>query len=148
MPAFKFRLQTVLDMRAREEEARGRELAVALRALEAEQAKLTELRIHEANALAEYHQLQKEGRLDVQAIQWFQTYSMGLMAAIREQIRHIADAERMVEQRRAVLIEAARAKQVLDELKTQARREHQRAEDLAEAKQLDEIATLRHVRKS
>ncbi|MNK58139.1 flagellar biosynthesis chaperone [compost metagenome] len=148
MPAFKFRLQTVLDMRAREEEARGRELALALRALEAEQAKLTELRVLEANALAEYHQLQKEGRLDVQAIQWFQTYSMGLMATIREQIRHIADAERIVEQRRAVLIEAARAKQVLDELKIQAQREHQRAEDLAEAKQLDEIATLRHVRKS
>ncbi|MNX36213.1 flagellar biosynthesis chaperone [compost metagenome] len=148
MPAFKFRLQTVLDMRAREEEARGRELALALRALEAEQTKLTELRVLEANALAEYHQLQKEGRLDVQAIQWFQTYSMGLMATIREQIRHIADAERIVEQRRAVLIEAARAKQVLDELKIQAQREHQRAEDLAEAKQLDEIATLRHVRKS
>ncbi|MNF08187.1 Flagellar FliJ protein [compost metagenome] len=73
---------------------------------------------------------------------------MGLMATIREQIRHIADAERIVEQRRAVLIEAARAKQVLDELKIQAQREHQRAEDLAEAKQLDEIATLRHVRKS
>lgn len=148
MPAFKFRLQTVLDMRAREEEARGRELALALRVLEAEQTKLTELRVLEANALAEYHQLQKEGRLDVQAIQWFQTYSMGLMATIREQIRHIADAERIVEQRRAVLIEAARAKQVLDELKIQAQREHQRAEDLAEAKQLDEIATLRHVRKS
>ncbi|MNR86805.1 flagellar biosynthesis chaperone [compost metagenome] len=148
MPAFKFRLQTVLDMRAREEEARGRELALALRALEAEQTKLTELRVLEANALAEYHQLQKEGRLDVQAIQWFQTYSMGLMATIREQIRHIADAEKVVEQRRGVLIEAARAKQVLDELKTQAQREHQRAEDLAEAKQLDEIATLRHVRKS
>lgn len=147
MPAFKFRLQTVLDMRAREEEARGRELAAALGELGAEQAKLTELRVLEANALAEYHLLQKEGRLDVQAIQWFQTYSMGLMTAIREQIRRIAEAEKVVDQRRAVLIEAARAKQVLDELKTQARREHQRLEDLAEAKQLDEIATLRHVRK-
>ena len=148
MPAFKFRLQTVLDMRARDEEARGRELAMALGALEAENARLTELRVLEADALAEYHQLQKEGRLDVQAIQWFQTYSMGLMAAIREQIRRIDEAQRVVDQRRAALIEAARAKQVLDELKTQAQREHQRAEDLAEAKQLDEIATLRHVRKS
>lgn len=148
MPAFKFRLQTVLDMRKRDEEARGRELAEAIGALDAENAKLTELRIREADAVAEYHLLQKEGRLDVQAIQWFQTYSMGLTVAIREQQRRIYEAQGIVDRRRGALIEAARAKQVLDELKSQALKEHQRAEDRAEAKQLDEIATLRHVRKA
>ena len=148
MPAFKFRLQTVLDMRKREEEARGRELAEAIAVLEAANARLTELRIMEADALAEYHQLQKEGRLDVQAIQWFQTYSMGLGASIKEQQQRIVRAESHVDQRRAVLIEAARAKQVLDQLKDQAKRDHQLAEDMEEAKQLDEIATLRYVRKT
>lgn len=148
MKAFKFRLQTVLDMRQREEEARGRELAEAMTALDQEQAKLSELRILEANALAEYHLLQKEGRLDVQAIQWFQTYSMGLTASIQAQLQRIAQAENRVAERRARLIEAARAKQVLDQLKTQARAEYQKAADLEEAKQMDEMATLRHVRKS
>ncbi len=148
MKAFKFRLQTVLDMRTREEEARGRELAEALGILAAEREKLNELRMLEANALAEYHLLQKEGRLDVQAIQWFQTYSMGLGVSIKEQQQRILQAEGHVDQRRAVLIEAARAKQVLDQLKAQAKREHQKAEDMEEAKQLDEIATLRHVRKT
>lgn len=147
MKAFKFRLQTVLDMRQREEEARGRELAEAMTALDQEQAKLSELRILEANALAEYHLLQKEGRLDVQAIQWFQTYSMGLTASIQAQLQRIAQAENRVAERRARLIEAARAKQVLDQLKTQARAEYQKAADLEEAKQMDEMATLRHVRK-
>lgn len=147
MKAFKFRLQTVLDMRARDEEARGRELAEAIGELEAERAKLVELRILEANALAEYHELQKQGRLDVQAIQWFQTYSMGLTVSIREQLQRISMAEGHVDQRRAVLIEAARAKQVLDQLKDQAKKDHQKAEDMAESKQLDEIATLRHGRR-
>lgn len=148
MAVFKFRLQTVLDMRKREEEARGRELAEAIGVLEAANARLTELRIMEANALAEYHQLQKEGRLDVQAIQWFQTYSIGIAVAIREQLQRISEAQRGVDQRRAALIEAARAKQVLDELRAQAQREHQLAEDRAEAKHLDEMATIRHVRKA
>lgn len=148
MKAFKFRLQTVLDMRERDEEARGRELAEALSVLQRENAKLTELRVLEANALAEYHELQREGRLDVQAIQWFQTYSMGLTVSINEQIQRIVQAEGQVDQRRAVLIEAARAKQVLDQLKDQAKQAHQQAADHEEAKQLDEIATLRHVRKS
>jgi flagellar FliJ protein len=147
MKAFKFRLQTVLDMRARDEEARGRELAEAIGALEAERAKLVELRILEANALAEYHELQKQGRLDVQAIQWFQTYSMGLTVSIREQMQRISMAEGQVDQRRALLIEAARAKQVLDQLKDQAKKDHQKAADMAESKQLDEIATLRHGRR-
>ncbi len=148
MKAFAFRLQTVLDMRQRDEEARGRELAEAIGALGAEKDKLTELRILEANALAEYHLLQKEGRLDVQAIQWFQTYSMGLTAAIREQIQRISQAEGVVDQRRAALIAAARAKQVLDQLKDQAKAEYLKAADRIEAKDLDEIATLRHVRKT
>ena len=147
MKAFKFRLQTVLDMRQREEEARGRELAEALRALEAELAKLHEMRVLEANAQAEYYQLQSEGRLDVQAIQWFQTYSMRLTMSIREQTQRIVEAEALAGKRRAALMEAAQAKQVLDQLKTQARAEYQKAADMAEAKLIDEIATIRHVRK-
>lgn len=148
MKAFKFRLQTVLDMRTREEEARGRELAEAIGELEAERSTLNELRVKEANALAEYYILQKEGRLDVQAIQWFQTYSMGLSAAIKRQEQRIAQAEGKVDQRRALLIEAARAKQVLEELKARAKEAHRRAEDMEEAKLLDEIATLRFARRT
>ncbi len=147
MGAFTFRLQPVLDMRRREEEARGLELASALRLLDHEQAKLTELRILEANALAEYLKIQKEGRLDVQVIQWFQSYAMSLTVSIREQTKQIGEAQRETVRRRAALAEAARAKQGLDHLKDQAKAEHRRAEDLAEAKVIDEMATLRHARK-
>lgn len=148
MKAFKFRLQTVLDMRRREEEARSRELAAALNMLVAENARLTELRILEADALAEYHRLQQAGPLDVQAIQWFQAYSVGIGLAIREQLQRVAEAERHAEARRAALLDAARAKEVLDQLKDKALEAYRQAEDRAEAKALDEMATQRHARKS
>lgn len=147
MKAFRFRLQAVLDMRQREEDARSRELTEALSALSAENARLTELRILEANALAEYHALQQRGQLDLQALQWFQTYSVGLTIAIREQLARVADAERQAESRRAALMEAARAKQVLAELKAKAKEAYRREENRLEAKTIDEIATLRHARK-
>lgn len=147
MRGFRFRLQTVLDIRQREEDVRSRELAEALGILEAERAKLHELRVREADALAEYHRLQKVGQLDVMAIQWFQTYSVGLSVSINEQIRRITEAEGQVDQRRAMLLEAARAKQVLDQLKEQAREAYLKEADRKEAHQLDEIATLRHTRR-
>lgn len=134
-------------MREREEEARGRELAEAMRSLDAEQARLEELRILEANALAEYHQMQSEGRLDVQAIQWFQSYFMSLTLSIKAQVQRIAEADKVVQQRRAALMAAAQAKQVLSQLKEQAKAEYRKAVDMAEAKLIDEIATLRHARK-
>lgn len=147
MKAFRFRLQAVLDMRQREEDARSRELGTALKALSDENARLAELRMLEASALAEYHALQHAGQLDLQSIQWFQNYSMALTLSIREQLGRVAEAERRTETCRAVLMEAARAKQVLAELKAKAKEEHRRAEDREEAKTIDEIATLRHARK-
>lgn len=147
MRAFKFRLQTVLEMREREEEVAARELAEAMRILEAEKTKLHELRMLEADALAEYHRMQGEGRLDLQAIQWFQAYSMRLASSIREQAQVVEAADHEAEKRRAALMQAAQAKQVLQKLKEQAKADHQKAMDAEEAKQLDEIATQRYQRR-
>jgi flagellar FliJ protein len=143
MARFRFRLQTLRRIR----EMSRDELRVRLaEAFQAEQI-LAEQRAAvdaEAAALAaQRRQMMLDGALDVNRLLESQRYQLLLEAqsgTLAEQAAKLADE---VELRRQAVVEADRQVRVLDKLRERRLRQHEQAQQAAEAKRMDEIAATR-----
>ncbi|MNL44608.1 Flagellar FliJ protein [compost metagenome] len=90
--------------------------------------------------------MQASGRLDLQAMQFGHDHLGHLIDATSRQLLTIAQAEHAAEAARSELMGAAQKVQVLEKLKASAKAEHQRGLDQAEARFIDELATIRFAR--
>jgi flagellar FliJ protein len=144
MPKHKFRLATLQRVR---EARRDRERAAVAEAFHAEQV-LAERRSELAAEQAELRHLQRSATanqfLDVNRLLEAQRYELVLKARETELSRQTAAVAVEIERRRLVLVEADRDLRVLESLEERQRREHQRHEQRAETKQLDEAAIQRY----
>jgi flagellar protein FliJ len=144
---FKFRLERVREMRVRAEDEAKEELArsMALRARSEELLREAAARVQSARS----GQLgAATGGVGIEQMLAHQAFieraERELQAAEMELSRQ--DAE--VDARRAALQEAARERQVLDQLKDKQQTAHRREAERVESNQIDELALAMHRRRS
>lgn len=143
MPPFRFRAQTVLDLRRTIEEAAERALAVAqasVRAAEQESAVAEE-------ALETAIRRASEGTAAATAaheLMWYRNWIVSRRAAL-------ADRRRAEQQRRAeahyaaeAAMKARRERKAIELLRDKARRAHEQSERRNEQKELDLLGALGH----
>jgi flagellar FliJ protein len=143
MARFRFRLQTLRRLR----EMNRDELRVRLaEAFQAEQilSQQREALAAEAAALAATRrQLMNDGSMDVTRLLESQRYQLLLEAQGRTLADQAARLAEEVDVRRQAVVEADRQVRVLDKLRERREQQHLVAQQAAEAKRLDEIATTR-----
>ncbi|MBO9540981.1 flagellar export protein FliJ [bacterium] len=143
---FKFRLQTVLDLAVRVQDQKAQLLAEAQAKVVTERDRHAALVEAQVRARQDLLDMQAAGPLDLQAMQFGHDHMGRLIDAAHHQLGAIAQAERAAEVVRAELMTAAQKVQVLEKLKASAKAEYQRKIDQAEARFIDELATIRFPR--
>jgi flagellar export protein FliJ len=142
MAKYKFRLETLQKVREARRTQQRAALAEAFRAEEVLASNRAELEI-EAAELRELQRSAAAGRyLDVNCLLEAQRYELLLTARGHELAKHAALLAAETERRRQALVEADREVRALELLDERKRREHNRQQQRAEVKQLDEVATF------
>lgn len=136
---FKFSLQEVLDYRGRIEEVRQGEMLAARRQVEYVENVLERARGRRFEYREEMNRLVGEGAGFARQ-ELFLNYIEGLDRMIKGSVKHLEELRGELERRRERLLEAAREREVLDELKKQEAREYLVAERRLEDKEYNEMS--------
>lgn len=144
---FKYRLQTVLELATRVQDQKAQVLASAQARRQSIQEILEDLRHQQATRRQELLEAQQSGVLDLQSIQWSLQYLGSLAERELAQQGALRTADEAVEAARTELMAAAQKVQILEKLKVKARADYNLRLDREEAKLIDELATVRFVRR-
>ena len=143
MPEFKFRLESLLNLRDAERQRRRLALAEAFHAesLLHQQADQLSQQIKEMSKQAQV--TASPGRVDVDQLLSAHRYRLLLESQAKTLQQKEAQLSGEIERRRQSLVEADRDVRVLEKLKERKLEEHHAAELQQEVKQLDEVAIQR-----
>jgi flagellar FliJ protein len=143
MARFRFRLQTLERLReATRDELRSR-LAEAFHAEQVIADQRAVLLQETVELAASRRRLMAEELVDVTRLLESQRYQLLLEAQSRALAKQAAQLAEETEARRRAVVEADRQVRVLAKLRERRKRQHDAAEQAAEAKRLDEIAAMR-----
>lgn len=137
---FKFSLEPVLEFRQVTEEARQRDLNVALEAIATVEESKTQLEIKIEKSRADQHESVRRdlGRAHLFLYQQWLDWARSELPRLEERIETLtAEAEK----RRVALARAAKDRMILDKLKEKELRDYRYEEDRAEQRMFDEIAS-------
>lgn len=140
MKKFAFRMETVRRLREQEEQMVRVELASALRDRSVLQERLDRSR----QAEADLHAYMRSSALTAADLRHVSKYDELHRQKIIDAIVQLSYADQAVERIRARLVEAQAAREALDRLKDRHREAHRQQMLAEEAKELDEIGTMRH----
>ncbi|MDR1176290.1 MAG: flagellar export protein FliJ [Treponema sp.] len=137
MRRFQFNLEKVLKFRKYRERETEIELGRAIGALTIIQNSLKE------NA-ANHNQAAEERfvQTDIRDIQYYDLYVRRLEIEKEKLLREAAQAALVIEEKRAVYLEASRDRKVLDKLREKREKEYRKTMLTEETKALDDIASL------
>ncbi|PCI09882.1 hypothetical protein COB72_05175 [bacterium] len=144
MPRFKFKLQPVLDQRQREE--RDKQLVVAL--LERERLAL-ESRIRQCQLMMEDERLTLSAALatgqsvDLRAVKMQAGATLGHNFDAQRAVLELAGVFHKLKAARQVLVQAAARRKAIELLRDRQLEEYQRAINLKESQELDEMTVMR-----
>lgn len=141
MPTFKFRLESVLELRKRVEDQRKKELAHLRELLHKEQDFLKELETKTVEALAGMKECQKGSVFNIEEVMRYYRYFTFCRDKIKEQISLIESLIISVEKKREDLVAASKERKILEKLKDNQLQEHKHVMDSWETKIIDELAT-------
>jgi flagellar FliJ protein len=145
MPKFKFKLETVLKVKIRVEELRQRELKVAENQRDQAKRQLMLRQTEVAQALNNFRE-DLTRRIDVREAANYDRFLRWLSKQVELAAAHLAQCERLVEEARNKLVEAAKERQILEKLKEKAYEEYKLEEQRLENKFLDELGTGSFIR--
>lgn len=141
MPTFKFRLESVLELRKRIEEQRKKELASLRELLRKEQDFLKELETKTVEALQGMKECQKGTIFNIEEVMRYYRYFTFCRDKIKEQISIIEGLIASVEKKREDLVAASKERKILEKLKENQLHEYKVMMDSWETKMIDELAT-------
>ncbi len=144
MSQFRFRLQTVLDIKRRREDQLAAELAELLARLLRERQLLDNMR-RQRDAAGE-EMARRNGRLDLDQVRSQERYRERLEDAINQQVEAMQLIQEQIDACRARLVTASQERQALDNLYERQKNAHRQEEARLEQAFLDEIATNRVAR--
>ncbi len=143
MAKYKFRLNTLQKVREAHRDQQRASLAEAFRAEQVLAENRAEL-VEEERELRELQRSAANGQyLDVNRLLEAQRYELLLKAQGQELAKQAILLAAEAERRRQTLVEADREVRVLELLDERHRRAHDREEQRAETKRLDDVATVR-----
>ena len=140
MKKFKFRLQRVLDTKEDFERQRQRELGEAQQGLMIAEEKLDTLN-REAEEQDERQRILISGRAKVAELMVNNRWRVELRKRIALQSKEVKRCERLVEERRLILLEATKERKVLEKLKEKQREQHRKEYFGEQQRILDEIGS-------
>lgn len=145
MRRFQFRFQRVLDVKTRLEDVRKAALGQVVGACESERRELERLRSdHDAQVATERP---AEGPVDPAVLNLLADYGHRLERESGEQGEQVRLAEALVEEKRADLMEATRARRTFEILQERAEAEHRKTARRQDLAQLDEVGGQLHERR-
>jgi flagellar FliJ protein len=147
MKQFKFKLDTVLQVKRRIESERKQQLQQAELARNAALRQLETRRTELEQAVREYEASSRR-KFDRNLAYSYNQYTIWLGQKIKEAHSHLNFCEGEVGKARQRLLEAAKERKILDKLKEKAHRQYKAAELREEIVFLDELGTERFVQKS
>ncbi len=146
MKKFKFKLETVLNVKERKEEQLKHEL-LKLQALKIQEEQfLAEVKEKRAYISREKSNENKKGT-DIQSLIHFEQYLGVLLKKIDDAKKNIKVLEKKADIKREEVVEASREKKVFEKLKEKQFGEFQRVVNENEQKVLDEMAVSKFNRK-
>ncbi len=146
MPAYRFRLATLLKLRETTRDERRGQLAEAQRIETLIEEQLREVEQTFARLLADRTRSSSPGLINVDWLIDAQRYELTLRAKDRDLRQQLNSVRLEVERRRQTLAEADREVRVLEKLRESQQQRHATDELLSEQKMLDEAALLRYAR--
>jgi flagellar FliJ protein len=137
MRRFHFNLEKVLEFRKYRERETEIELGRAI-------AALTIIRNSLKENAANHNQAAEERftQTDIRDIQYYDLYVQRLEIEKEKLLREAAQAALVIEEKRAVYLEASRDRKVLDKLREKREKEYRKTMLAEETKELDDIASL------
>jgi flagellar FliJ protein len=144
---FKFRAQAALDLRQRELEQAQRQLARTEELRDVARRRLQEADAAAAAARAQATEAHKTAT-DVTALQWYRFWIIRLDHERSAQAAALAAREHDVTQAATACMRARQRRESLDRFRKKAQAAHEEAEEAAEMKVIDELATRRYGRTS
>ena len=142
MTAFRFRAQAALDLRTRELEETQRQLARAEGVRDAARARVGQADADVASARAQAAQAQRTAD-SVTGLEWYRFWILRLVHERAALAARLAAREEDVTQAAAICMRANKRRESLDRFKDKARETHDAAQQAAEMKLIDELATRR-----
>lgn len=147
MKKFKFRLQSVLNAREKAFEDAQLALAKVQAKLNRQIKHLESLHQKLNHTKKDLESLLTEGtNIDLSRIKNYQDFMAKLKEDIKNQHKIIADTKIEMEEKKQELIEAMKAKRMLEKLKEKDLKEFNASVERMDLKEIDEIATNRHKR--
>ena len=142
MKKFKFRAQAALDLRQRALEDAPRQLARTEELRDAARRRLQEAEAAAGRARPEATETERTAA-DVTALQWYRFWILRLDHERTAHAATLAARERDVTQAAAACMRARQRRESLDRFRRKAQAAHEDAEQAAEMKLIDELATRR-----
>ena len=140
MKKFRFRFQTVENVKKREEDIRRERLSAADRVLQDQEAVLAELHHLRESCQRRIVEQTSEGRLNATEIGLSHIYLQKVTEDIQRQLTRVEQARKDVENCRRVLLTAAQDRKMLESLKTRDESAHRYEAARQEQAMMDEIA--------
>jgi flagellar FliJ protein len=144
MKSFKFRLQTVLEQRERQEKAAQQNFAEADAACRRAEELLVELKEIRAALLEELSHRRVAG-FDASETQLYHEYMQTIMSSIKDQEAHIKELATTREAFKLHMLNATQDRQVIDKVKSKHRDIHNRERERATQKMMDDLTTTRYI---
>lgn len=140
MKKFRFRFQTVENVKKREEDLRRERLSGADRVLQEQEAILADLHQLRETCQRRIVEQTAEGRLNATEIALSHVFHQKVTEDIQRQVARVEQAQRDVENCRQVLLLAAQDRKMLESLKARDESTHRYEEARQEQAMMDEIA--------
>jgi flagellar FliJ protein len=143
MPGFKFRLQTVLNIKMQKENSLKNELGKAMQRLEVEKKNLSSIIIEMENCIDNFNSESSKG-VTVDRLREFSAYIPVLKEHVQIQKERVKYAEQDVDNIRVILIKAVQEREILDKLKEKQYKEYMEEQVKKEQKVVDEIVSYKY----
>jgi flagellar FliJ protein len=146
MKKFRFKLETVLNVKEKREEQLKHEL-LRLNGLKQEQEKILKETKDKRAYIVNEKCGESAGRTDVQTLLFYDQHIEVLLSKIDNTMEKIGELERRVETKRAEVVEASREKKVYEKLKEKQFEVFRKMVIFNEQQVLDEVAVSKYNRK-
>lgn len=143
---FKYKLQSILEIKKKKEEEEKEKLAKLFRKLAEEEQKLDDLKSQESLTREELRKAQIKGNVDLNKVKMHHAYLKKLENLIINQQIYIKEVEAEIERQRNALIKATQEKKTYEKLKEKHLERFIEEAEKEERKFIDELATMRHHR--
>jgi len=144
--AFKFRLEQMLEMKRKKEEEEQNKLIMLRRELAQEFKNKADREQELVNVQEELKTKRLQGMLNIAELQWYPQHVKNLQAKIKYHELRIQELEIKIEEQKQAVAKAMMERKAYEKLKENQKAAFEAEIEAAEARLLDELATIKFAR--